>query len=200
MSAIPELLAQAMIVDRKCKNMAGELGARAHSMAQAARKEDSPTRRRTIEVLANHLNEQAGKLRFSPRPDDYEMTQKSLTEEVSDELMKKGLQSTVYLEDDSNLRVGKSSVLAHEAEYGPEVGWTFFLGRSPSTDYSLFVCKSFGEIIRSYLVPSEVLVKHVEEGIPVEVDAYPAEVNIPVFDADWVQYRHNWSPLEADSQ
>ena len=200
MSIIPELLAQAIIVDRKSKKLAGELGARAHSMAQAARNEESPTRRRTVEALANHLNEQAGRLRFSPRPDDYEIAQKSLTEEISDELMQKGIESAVYLEDASNFHVGQNSILTHTAEYGSDLGWTFFFGRSPKRDYSLLVCKSLGETIRSYLVPSEVLVEHLEDGMPAEVDVYPAELNIPVFDADWVQYRHNWSPLEADSE
>ena len=63
---IPELLAQAVLVDKRCKNHAAKCGMQAQKLAKEAQDCKTATDKRIKEVLANSLNEASGKLRYSP--------------------------------------------------------------------------------------------------------------------------------------
>jgi hypothetical protein len=186
---IPEILAQAIIVDRKCKQQAGELSHRAHQLAKQARKSDSGEQRRILEVLANHLNEQAGRLRFSPRPKDYELKQvnKSLAEELADDLMQKGLNAVPT--SDSTLAIEDCTATIFKSEYQPDnpIGWTFQITEIPDTDYTVLMCKALDDTVREYVIPTSDLMRKAQGDV--EYLPSPMVVEVPVFDIDWMQYR-----------
>lgn len=191
---IPEILAQAAIVDRKSKQQAGELSHRAYQLIKRAKESDSAEERRILEVLANHMNEQAGRLRFSPRPTDYELEQagKPLSSEVADELVQKGLNAVPT--SDSTLAVEDTSATILKSEYQPDnsIGWSFLLSEIPDTDYTVLMCKSLGRTVREYVLPTSELMKKAQGDV--EYLPSPMTVEVPVFDIEWLQYR-GWENL-----
>lgn len=184
---IPELLAQAILIDKRCKRHARECGMHAQKLAQDAREDDSPTTRRIKEVLANNLNEMSGKMRYAPA--QQEPVKKSVSQIFINDVLSKGI-SDVFCDGESVVVNGLLGVL-FDAEYDPVAkGWQFDLTTAiDDANFVVLVCKSLGDMIRQYILSKSQVLQYTD--LDYEYAPIIGEVFVPVHDVDFLDYRDN---------
>lgn len=183
-----ELLAQAMLVDKRCKRHARECGIHAQKLAQDAREDTSGVSMRIKEVLANNLNEAAGKMRFNP-PKPEEVLKKSATDEFTADVLRKGIVDVVSNADSVVVNGQLGSIL--DAEYDP-IGksWEFDLTLDDiEADFVVLVCKSVNGNVRRYVMKKGDISRHTF----LDYQAAPVvgRLEIPRHDVEFLDYRDN---------